>query len=68
MNPRVAPHNTRPLRRARTLAALRELDAAIDFGWRDFAAFRARPFDWTRDLPPAREGAQNGSRGAREAA
>ena len=24
MNPRLAPHNTRPLRRARTLAALRE--------------------------------------------
>ena len=24
MNPRLAPHNTRPLRRARVLAALRE--------------------------------------------
>ena len=49
MNPRVAPHNTRPLRRARTLAALRELDVAIEFGWRDFAASRARPFDWMVD-------------------
>lgn len=37
------------LRRARALAALRELDVAIDFGFRDFACFRARPFDWMRD-------------------
>lgn len=60
---------TPTLRRARVLAALRELDVAIDFGWRDFAAFCARPYDWTvDDLPPAREGAHSGSRGAREAA
>lgn len=60
---------TPTLRRARVLAALRELDVAIDFGWRDFAAFCARPYDWMADdLPPTREGAQNGSRGASEAA
>ena len=49
MNPRLAPHNTRPLTRARTLAALRELDVAVCFDWRDFCCFRARPWDWQRD-------------------
>lgn len=37
------------LRRARVLAALRELDVAIDFGWRPFAAFCGRPYDQAID-------------------
>lgn len=35
------------LRRVRVLAALRELDVAIDFGWPTFRP--ARPWDWMRD-------------------
>ena len=68
MNPRLAPHNTRPLRRARTIAALRELDVAVCFDWRGFESFRARPYDrLTDDLPRGVEAAQNGSHGVREA-
>lgn len=37
------------LRRARCLAALAELDVAIDFGWHPFACFCARPYDWMLD-------------------
>ena len=40
---------TPTLRAARVLAALRELAVEIDFGWRDFACFRARPYDHARD-------------------
>jgi len=40
---------TPTLRRARVLAALRELDVAVCFDWRGFETFRARPFDWQRD-------------------
>ena len=46
---------TPTLRRARVLAALRELDVAIDFGWRDWSCFCARPYDWMADdLAPGR--------------
>ena len=40
---------TPTLRSARVLAALRELAVEIDFGFRDFACFRARPYDHARD-------------------
>lgn len=42
MNPRLAPHNTRPLRRARTLAArYRALAGSIKVGQRWLAEKRA---------------------------
>jgi len=56
------------LRRARVLAALRELDVAIDFGWRPFAAFCGRPYDQAiDDLPTRVESRQNGAQRVREA-
>lgn len=60
---------TPTLRRARVLAALRELDVVVCFDWRGFESFRARPYDHlTDDLPRPLEAAQDGTHGVREAA